>query len=231
MRRPETARKGSGLINSLAWNFAGGRYVRASRSRRCLYLCVRSTAGDSPFDVGADFANAGWWGYELSLPPPVLRTLASYHSVSTTMFTFFQAFIVAVSSLPPPPPLFFWLHTAGLSTDPSLQGGAPELAPFVSVSLLLPFTKSLLTRSLHHNTVSISPATSTLSIPRSSRQTRARASSSPPPGSSPSPSFLAPGTSPSPPLPPPHQYHLPRFKPSPSRPTRRRSRLLRTRWR
>ncbi|KAM0754866.1 hypothetical protein T439DRAFT_352839 [Meredithblackwellia eburnea MCA 4105] len=46
-----------------------------------------------------------WWGYELALPPPVLETLRSAHSISSTLFSFLQAFVVA--------------------------GGAPELAPFV----------------------------------------------------------------------------------------------------
>ncbi|GAA5868635.1 hypothetical protein JCM1840_005519 [Sporobolomyces johnsonii] len=36
-----------------------------------------------------------WWGYELSLPPPALKTLASVQSVQQTFFTFLQGFVVA----------------------------------------------------------------------------------------------------------------------------------------
>ncbi|GAA5897268.1 hypothetical protein JCM5296_000986 [Sporobolomyces johnsonii] len=43
-----------------------------------------------------------WWGYELSLPPPALKTLASVQSVQQTFFTFLQG-----------------------------CAGAPELVPFV----------------------------------------------------------------------------------------------------
>ncbi|GAA5899741.1 hypothetical protein JCM8208_004551 [Rhodotorula glutinis] len=46
-----------------------------------------------------------WWGFEIALPPPAIRTLSSVASVQSSFFTFLQAF--------------------------TLAGGAPELAPFV----------------------------------------------------------------------------------------------------
>ncbi|GAA6038449.1 hypothetical protein JCM8097_007656 [Rhodosporidiobolus ruineniae] len=46
-----------------------------------------------------------WWGFELAVPPPAMKFLASVASVQQAFFTFLQAFIAA--------------------------GGAPELAPLV----------------------------------------------------------------------------------------------------
>ena len=36
-----------------------------------------------------------WWGYEISLPPPILVKLATVHSVQQTFFGFMQAFLLA----------------------------------------------------------------------------------------------------------------------------------------
>lgn len=54
-----------------------------------------------------NFVHLGWWGYEISLPPSVLVILSSYHSKSATLFREFRIFVA--------------------------MGGAPQLAPFLSV--------------------------------------------------------------------------------------------------
>ncbi|GAA5926904.1 hypothetical protein JCM1841_000363 [Sporobolomyces salmonicolor] len=65
---------------------------------------VRKSGSQERFEAPRDRVGVFlyWWGYELSLPPPALETLASLQSVQQTFFTFLQAFV-----------------------------GAPELAPFV----------------------------------------------------------------------------------------------------
>lgn len=48
---------------------------------------------------------ADWWGFELTLPPPTLRTLAAIDNVQSTLFPFLQAVVIG--------------------------GGVPELAPLI----------------------------------------------------------------------------------------------------
>ncbi|GJN92524.1 hypothetical protein Rhopal_005554-T1 [Rhodotorula paludigena] len=70
-------------------------------------LVEKSGARDGGFTPPLDRVSVFvyWWGFELALPPPTLRTLSSVASVQSSFFTFLQAFVLA--------------------------GGAPELAPFV----------------------------------------------------------------------------------------------------
>ncbi|GAA5969612.1 hypothetical protein JCM11641_008177 [Rhodosporidiobolus odoratus] len=59
-----------------------------------------------------------WWGFELALPPPAIKTLSSVASVQQTFFTFLQAFVAAGDT------------DCTFSAIPS-RAGAPELAPLV----------------------------------------------------------------------------------------------------
>lgn len=53
----------------------------------------------------ADIDDSDYWGYELTIPHSQMAQLANVHSVSSTLLSFFQAFVV--------------------------YSGAPELAPFI----------------------------------------------------------------------------------------------------
>jgi hypothetical protein len=64
-----------------------------------------------------------WWGFEIALPPPAIKTLSSVASVQQSFFSFLQAFILAGGAS-------FCLFPLLLpETDFSLLAGAPELAP------------------------------------------------------------------------------------------------------
>ncbi|BGP50218.1 hypothetical protein JCM10450v2_006134 [Rhodotorula kratochvilovae] len=70
-------------------------------------LIEKSGAHDGVYALPQDRVSVFvyWWGFEILLPPPAIRTLSSVASVQSSFFTFLQAFVLA--------------------------GGAPELAPFV----------------------------------------------------------------------------------------------------
>lgn len=70
-----------------------------------------------------------WWGYEISLPPPMLVKLSSVRSVQQTFFGFLQAFVIGGGESARPHVRI--VDSSSLKCD--APSGAPEIAPFVRV--------------------------------------------------------------------------------------------------
>jgi len=78
-------------------------------------------------------AATDWWGFEIALPPPAIRTLSSVASVQSSFFTFLQAFTLAggASFLSSSSARADQAARAHLDIHSLARAGAPELAPFV----------------------------------------------------------------------------------------------------
>ncbi|GAA5823933.1 hypothetical protein JCM3770_004137 [Rhodotorula araucariae] len=92
-------------------------------------LIEKSGAHDGVYAVPQDRVSVFvyWWGFEICLPPPAIRTLSSVASVQSSIFTFLQAFVLAGGiSL-----RISGAHVPQLNSAHVATAGAPELAPFV----------------------------------------------------------------------------------------------------
>lgn len=90
--------------NGVISNLSSSSTLTAAFDRPTIFIC-HSLYPTALWDVLTKFC-ADWWGYEIALPPPTIKVLGKAHSVSSTFFTFFTAFVIA--------------------------GGAPELMPYLN---------------------------------------------------------------------------------------------------